>query len=246
MPDSTVDIHDTYYKEILSEIGYPVVKEEDLEFTQEDIVDTCIRPAIRLFFTWFPKRAIDRYPITYTFDIDFPDEDTFGVVDARLNKTAFGGATPRSESAFVNSLNYQVMNRSSNKYHSTNDYGMFQAKVMERAEGRAAVNMYGAFKVDVDEDARKVTGYSNTPGELTITWAKMSYNFSDIPQSKLNDVIKLSKANVLRLFAMLRNQLQDDVNIEFDVSEFQSRAQDLEEQVMERWRSMTKPVVIRG
>lgn len=242
--DIMITVHEQYKKEILSEIGYPVVKVEDLEFTWDDIVDTCIRPAVRLYFKWFPKREVVHYPITYTFEIDFPDEDTFGVVDARLNKTAFSGATPRSESAFINAMNFH--HRSGSRYHHTYDYGTFQARVMERAEGRAAINQYGAFKVDIDEDNRIVHGYSNTPGELTIIWAKFSHNFDEIPYSKLDDVIKLSKANVLRLFYMLRSQLDDDVNVQFDVSDFESRAKDLEESVLDRWKSITKPVVLRG
>jgi len=244
MPDSNIVIPDQYYKEILSEIGYPVIKEDDLEFSREDIMDTCIRPAIRLLFTWFPKKNIQHYPVTSRFSIDFPSENTFGITDARLNTSAFGGATARSESAFVNHINYRQSTGS--RYHSKYDYGTFEARVMERAEGKAAVNTYGSFKVDIDENERIATGYTNTPGELTITWAEMSTDFNEVPQSKLSDVLKLSKANVLRLFYMLRTQIEDDVNIQFNISDFQDRADTLEEDVMERWRSISKVVVLRG
>ena len=48
-------ISDKDYNEILAEIGYPVVRAGDLEYTKEQIEDLFIYPALREFFIWFPK-----------------------------------------------------------------------------------------------------------------------------------------------------------------------------------------------
>jgi len=98
----------------------------------------------------------------------------------------------------------------------------------------------------VDESNRKITGYTNITGELIITWAKHSYNFNEVPLSKLKDVIKLSQSILLRTLGMLRSQVNSGTSNEFNYQSFIDRADKLEEDVMTRWRGLTKVVLIRG
>lgn len=240
-----ITIQESEYKEIITELGYPVVNEEDLEFSRRDIQDLFIYPAMREYFTWFPKELETSQSITGRFEIPFPDSYTYGIIDSRLNTTASGSDV--TASPFMNELVFNVRTRSGRGVYGTaNDYGMTQANYLERAERRAVNDYSKSYKISVDSGERKVYGYTNIAGELVIVWAKYSDNFDDIPYRRKSEVIDLAKSKVLKGFAMLRGQMNADIGVEFDTRVFEDRARDLEEKVLEKWKSMTKVAVIRG
>lgn len=232
------------YFEILTEIGYPVVEENDLEFTRADIEKYFIYPALREFFIWFPKTEIQSVFVSSEFSIDFPDDDTYGVVDARINTSATGEG--RTSSPFVNSLYFKQTTSGSKMYGTNNDYGVRDAKYLERAFNKANSNMVRAQRLHVDPAAKKLTGYTTVNGELIITWAKSTKNFNDVPFIRKTDVLDLAKSRILKSFAMLRSQMNSDVGVEFNSSEFLSRSKDLEDKVMEKWKSISKVTILRN
>jgi hypothetical protein len=236
-------ISDLDYYEILSSIGYPVVTEENLEFQKADIEKYFIYPALREFFIWFPIKEVQSQMVTSSFDIDFPDEYTFGIIDARINTSVTsGGATT---SPFMNEINFS-MNKSSKMYGTNNDYGVQESKYYERAYKQAEAAYIRAQRISVDDVNRTVSGYTNISGELIITWAKYSENFSNVPFKKKNEVMDLAKSRVMRGFSMLRNQLDSDTGVSFNTQDLMSRAEDLERKVLEKWQSISKIVVIRN
>jgi hypothetical protein len=237
-----ITITEDTYQEVISEIGYPVIGEEDLEMTRSQIQSLYVWPAMREFFRWFPKSEVSSHSITGSFSIPFPNDTTFGIVDSRLNTSMSSGA--RTTSPFMNEIMIQGARGTSGVYGTRNDYGMLEARYMERATQRASNEYARAHKVTVQ--GTNVIGYTNVPGELILTWAKFSTSFSDIPFIRQQNVIDLAKANTLEGFAMLRGQASIDAGIEFDVGAFRDRAQTLREEVMETWKQMTKVVVIRG
>lgn len=238
-------ISEIEYKQIISEIGHPVISEEDLEFSRTDIQDLFILPAMQEYFIWFPKEEETSQKIAGRFDIPFPDSMTYGILDSRLNTTASGSDV--TSSPFVNELIFNSRTASTfGKYGTNNDYGMTQAAYLERAERRAVNDYAKAYKISVDESNQKVTGYTNVAGEIIITWAKFSDNFADIPFRRKPEVRDLARAYVLKGFAMLRGQMNTDIGVEFDTGVFEDRAQELEEKTLEKWKSMTKVAIIRG
>lgn len=240
-----ISIQESDYKEILVEVGYPVVSEEDLEFSREDIKDLFIFPAMREYFIWFPKEKETSISITGKFEVPFPDNQTYGIIDSRLNTTASGGAV--TSSPFMNELIFNARsNSSTGKYGTKNDYGFSEVNYTERAERRAVNDYSKSYKISVDNSEKKVYGYTNVAGELIITWAKYSDNFDDIPFRRKSEVLDLAKAKTLKGFAMLRGQMNTDIGVEFDAAVFEDRARDLEEKTLEKWRSMTKVAIIRG
>lgn len=238
-------ISDKDYSEILAEIGYPVVRAEDLEYTKEQIEDLFIYPALREFFIWFPKTQQQSVYVSSEFSVDFPDEETYGIVDARINTSITGDG--RTSSPFINSLYFKQSTTSGFKMYGTPyDYGVTEAKYTERTYNKAANNFIRAKRIDVDPVNRKLTGFTTVNGELLITWAKESTNFNDVPFTRKTDVINLAKANVLKGFALLRGQLNSDTGVEFNNSEFLSRAGDLEDKVMNKWKAISKVVILRN
>ncbi len=237
-------INDKDYYEILSEIGYPVVTEDDLEFTKTQIQDYFIEPALREFFIWFPKKLTQNQYITSTFEVDFPNEDVYGLLDARINTSVTAeGATA---SPFINQLNFRTGGFSSNMYGTRNDYGVNEAKYLEKALNQSQQAYVRAQRIDVDEINRAVSGYTNVSGELLLIWAQKSDNFSEVPFRRKTEVIELAKSKVLKGFAMLRSQLDSDVGVSFNSQDFMSRADDLEEKVLRKWKSMSKVAIIRN
>lgn len=238
-------ISDQDYYEILAEIGYPIIQPEDLEFTKEQIEDYFIYPALREYFVWFPKTSLQSVYVSSEFSVDFPDEETYGVVDARINTSITGDG--RTSSPFVNALYFKKTTTSGFKMYGTdNDYGVTEAKYLERAYNKAASNYMRVKRLDVDYANKKLDGYTTVNGELLITWAKASSNFNDVPFTRKTDVIELAKSKVLKGFAMLRGQLNSDVGVEFNTSDFMSRSQDLEDKVMNKWKAISKVTILRN
>lgn len=237
-------ISDQDYFEILTEIGYPVLAEEDLEFARKDIEKYFIYPALREFFIWFPKTETQSSYVSSEFSIDFPDDETYGIVDARINTSISGDG--RTSSPFVNSLYYSQAKSGYKMYGTGNDYGVRDASFMERAYNKAVGNRVRVKHLEVDTTNRKLKGYTTINGELIIIWAKESKNFNDVPFIRKTDVLELAKSKVLKGFAMLRSQFDADTGVDFNTSDFISRADDLEEKVMNKWKSISKVTILRN
>lgn len=239
-----MQISDKEYFEIISELGYPAVQEGDLEFTREQIEDNFIFPALREFFVWFPKTEVQSVHVSSEFSIDFPDEYTYGVADARINSAVTGDG--RIGSPFIDSMYFQQTRSGMRMYGTPYDYGVTEAKFLERAYSKAAMNNMRVKRMDVDAVNKKFNGFTNINGELIVTWAKYSDNFDDVPFTRKTDVIELAKSKVLRGFALLRSQLDSDIGVALNTSEFMSRASDLEDKVMNRWKAISKVTIIRN
>lgn len=236
-------ISDSDYQEILSELGVPVVSQDVLEFTREHIEDVFIFPAMREYFSWFPLKLVQSVKVTGDFTLDFPDDFTYGVIDARISTGGVGGS---SGSPFLNEIMIKQRSSSGGLYGTPYDYGTNESYYMERSLKQAQMNTQRVKRLDVDEGNKTVTGYSNIAGELIITWAKYSDDFATIPFRRKTEVINLAKANVLRGFAMLRGQFSSDINVDFNADVFSRRADELYDKTMNKWKRMTKVAISRN
>lgn len=237
-------ISDADYREILVEVGYPVVKEDELEFSREEIQDFFIFPAMRDYFSWFPIIQTESIYVSSEFSVDFPDEKTYGIIDARINTAITGDG--RTSSPLINSLYFKKSGMASKKYGTEYDYGVTEAKYMERAYNKAVNNYIRAKRLDVDQTSRTLSGFTTVNGELVIQWAKYSDNFNDIPFKRKSEVLNLAKSKLLKSLAMLRSQFDSDTGTGFNTSDFMSRADDLEEKVMTKWKAISKVAIIRN
>lgn len=240
MADVLID--NSYYNRILRITGFPIVTK--LEISEEDIKNLCIAPALEEYFIWFPIKVVTSYNATTEFSIAFPDDNTYGIVDARVNLSGY-----RNVEGVSNPLVAELLYNSSSrigKYGTPYDYDFKQARISAQMEQQATVNLIGTKKIRVDEVNRVVTGYTNVGGELIITWAKFSNDFDDVSFRRRREVIKLCQANVLEYIGMLRGQISDDTGTEFNYDMLLDKADTFREDVMTKWGEMTKPVVIRS
>lgn len=243
---STLNISDYDYQRILTSVGYPIISESDLGVTPAFIKDHLILPALKEnFFKWFPITESQQISAGTSFSVDFPDENTFGVTDVRL--VVQGRGAIRTGNPLINELNIKVKEGSyQNKWDTGNDYGYAEVFEMERARAQSVVSTNKSLRKHVDYQNRKVTGYTNVTGDISITWAKHSNDFDDVPFKFKEDVIKLSQSMVLQYFGRLRNQSTSNLPTELDGTDFIDRADELYEEVMQKWRQYTKVVLIRN
>lgn len=237
IPEILID--DNYLEEILTVVGFPLIELKDLEVSDKSkIINLFIKPCVREYYKWFPKKTTSEYAISSTFSIDFPNENVYGVTGTRLN--TYANTTPVTTNPFFNNLFVRSIS-GSGKYGY--DYGEMGAILYEQSEMQSFIDSQKAFVVHVDKDERKVWGYSNITGRVIIDWASWDSDFSKIPFVRLNDVLDLCKATVLEFYGNLRGQQDSNLSNQFNFDLMLERAQTLRDRVMEDWKSHTKVVI---
>jgi hypothetical protein len=237
--------------EILSAVGYPTISLSDLEFPNEKVFrEVILVPVMREYFTWFPIVKPVEYEIMSTFEIPFPTIQTFTVNQAYLNTAGFGVRS--STNPFLNNSVYRAVNNASSYggglYGTKNDYGMFSARIQERAERQSLIDTNKCLHLRTNHSDRKVEGWSNITGKLVVQWCEWSENFEDVVFQRRTDVKKLAKAKLMLHLGMLRSQLGATsglpVNMNYQI--FVDKGEKLEEEVLKRWKELTKTVIMKG
>jgi hypothetical protein len=96
---------------------------------------------------------------------------------------------------------------------------------------------------------RYCIGYSTVGGSVNVKWLCCSYDFDDIKFSIRTDFRNLGKAAILRNLGMLRALVKSDVPGAIDFSLYNSRADTLEQKVIEKWEKQASNLalsVMRG
>jgi hypothetical protein len=236
--------------EILSVIGYPVLSLSDIKElgSEEQFKQNIVWPSLRTFFQWFPIVENEEYQISGQFDIDFPDSNTFTVVDSRLNTAGF--VARDSNNPFLNNSIYRSVTSSTGygggQYGTMNDYDMAQVRIYQRMERQSNIDLNKAFKVDVDLSNKKVSGFTNVTGRLIIKWGKYSEDFSKVPLRWESDVINLCKSKLLINLAMIRGQMTANIPSNFNYQLFLDEGKRIETEVLKRFKSISKVVLLRN
>lgn len=240
-------ISDSDYNRILTIIGYPVVSVSDLgeNITDSFIKDTLILPVLTdIYSIYFPIKTYSQYNVSSSIDIDFPNDETFGIIDARLNTRKETGMV-RVANPIINEINIKHGGRSQHMWGTENDYGYTAYKRIQKLESDSTITDNKAFKVRVNATERKLEGYSNTYGQLSVTWADYTEDWDDIQKRFKNDAIKLAQAIIMEYFGLLREQSVNDLPSELSGTEFLSRSESYREEVLEKWNNFSKVVIIR-
>lgn len=245
---ATLQIPDDIYQRILTIVGYPVVEETDLGLTPDQIKDLLILPPVKnVYFSYFPRTEQANHTVSSTFNIDFPDEQTFAVRDARINTRPYHGGG-KVANPLINELNIRIRQGGGmgmKMWGTENDYGYSQVKIFESRERQAYIEEDRATYIFVNYDERRLEGYTNTYGDLAVDWAKWSNDWSHVRFHHQEEVIKLCQAYIAEYFGNLFNMNNANVPNELEGADLLSRADDLRQEVMEKWAARAKPVVLR-
>ena len=230
------------YESIITCIGYPLMEPSDMGISDEDVKRLYIREAMEEFWTRFPIQVSEEFSATGPFEIPYPDDNTFGVTSCQVNHNIYDGV--RTASPFYNAMSVTNRTMDYRAFGTPYDYGMRNVLPMRNAEIASQAQFLKSVKV-YSED-RKIKGYSNLSGRLTVVWAKKSYNWNDIPFNFQNDVEKMAQAKMLRGIGMLKKQFASNgIPVEIDADAFLDRAEELEEFVWERWNGIPKIAIVR-
>lgn len=238
-------ITDSEYNRILTAIGYPIVSVTDVGLTDEQVKTLFIEPVLtEVYSVFFPKKAYSQYSIGSTFSIDFPDEYTIGVVDTRLNTFPEEGAA-KTASPLINQLNITIGGRSQKMWGTPNDYGYSQVKIFQKMEAEAQIQDNKAFSVRVNREDRVLEGYTNTYGEMSVTWAKYIEDWAEIQYRFKKDARELAQARLMEYLGRIWEQTTGNLPEDVDGSGYLSAAEDIRTRIMEKWQNYSKVVLLR-
>jgi hypothetical protein len=249
-----VAISDVDLNMLLSDIGVPFINIPELEFTRDQIINTMIYPALRIYYKWFPIIVMGRYPLADTnFNIPIPSY-AFTAQRAYINpgypiSNIQGNPLIRYFDEVLMSISprgaFSTPNLNSSRRQGFVDTQSYSTYILERAARQGIINYGTRTRVRIYIQQGMVIGYTTKRGVLEIEWGMMSNQWTDIPFNRQDEVRDLAKAYVLRAFAMLRMQSKSDIPGTINYQEFLTRADKLEERTIELWQSAAKPAVIR-
>lgn len=241
-----IQIDDLYFNQVKSVLAYPMV--DNVVLDDDHIKELALFPAMMQYFRKFPLEDYLEQSITGQVIIDFPDEFTYGVLDARVvNKGAGSSPAETSILQILASSNLSISRQNSYGIKGYNPNGLFQAQHSQRLYRNSLAKESTTIKTKVDPQRKRVICYSNISGVLNITWAKYSFDFDNILFQHKQDVVKLSQANLLYHLADV-SDIIDDSNLEVTINSdaLKSRADALREEVMGIWDEYQDVIVLSG
>lgn len=259
---SSIIITDEEYLLCVTELGLPFLREEELEYSRDIIIDTCIKPALDQFYAYFPiviDEAVGpmggnvKYEVPYH---DFPENPTAFAYKAIPYMTL--GTMGTSGTAYTNAFTYMRSEYMGFGGGGMATGGMFgrgvsyrkpvpgfagmenmDASLQQMAVRQGYMNYFRQeYERDIFKNGKKyVSGFTSIGGSLNIHWLCMDKDYSHIDYWMLPEVRKLATAYALRNFGMLRSLIKPDDNSPLDFSMYTARADALEEKVLGSWKT---------
>ncbi len=241
----SVSITEEWINQIKTVIGYPTVNKVFL--TDDQIRTYIVATVLREYFTKFPIEVTDQQSISSSpseLEIDFPDENTFGVTSlAVVGKL---GGTSGGTSSFYDLVRFQQMGST----ELGGSYGIkgfnpnsLQQTYLDRIQQVGSVqNALGSNDFRVYTAERKIVVHTDQTGFVLMTWAKLSTNFEDVLFERKQDVIDLSKANLLMHLVNTEGLINEPT---MDIGELRSKAEELRNPIVEEWKEIPDVILLR-
>lgn len=259
--DYAIDIDDDNLTIILNEVGVPFLRIDELEYGKRELINYCIKPALDRYYTFFPiikEQAIGTYSSGTPFKIEMPENAYSGIPYYTMAGGGAGGSASYGMGAF-SLFREQLLYGTGTTFGHTGGYGfghgITYSKPVPGYTGRyggAASNILDPLAVSqgysnywrrekfhkVKENGKwYITGFSTIGGYLNIKWLCSSKHWDDIPFVLQSDVRDLCKAYVMRSLSSLRSLVKSDVAGAIDYSSMASRANDLEKEIVDKFKS---------
>ena len=257
-----VNISDKELIIILNEVGIPFLRFDEIEYSKKELIDYCIKPALDKFYTFFPiikEQAIGTYSSGAAFKIEFPETAYSGIPYYTMASAGGGGNGASYGMGAFSLFREQLLYGTGTTFGQTGGYGfghgITYSKPVPGFTGRyggMASTMLDPLAVSqgysnyfrrekfhkVKENGKwYMTGFSTIGGYLNVKWLCSSNDWDDVPFSLLSDVRDLCKAYVMRSLSSLRSLVKSDIPGNIDYSSMASRANDLEKEVIDRFKA---------
>ena len=244
-------ISDFWLNQIKKVLAYPSA--DNLLLNDDEIKTFCVFSAMRDYFVRFPIKTTVQVDVTQNITIDFPDDDTFGVLDLRVVGKS-GTLAESSGNSFWGILQYQAFNGTSNSgvgkgsmygIEGYNPSGLAQTHLMKRQEYASLQNSLNTIDYRIDIPNRNIVVYSSAQSKVLVAWAKQSNDFSKVTFEQQQNVVKLAQANLMRHLADTASIVSDNaLDIDINTDELKTKADELEEKVIEIWNEYPHPFVL--
>lgn len=259
---SSISISDQEYMIVAAELGVPFLREEELEYNRDIIIDICIKPAIDQYYAFFPiiiDEAVQGIGPNQEYFVEyhtFPDDPSAvaykgipymtmgagGGTSAAYGTGAFSFMREQYTSGYMGGSSYGfgrgiTYSKPVPGFTGRSNGDFMSAYILGRAAQQGYIN-YNRREYDRDvfkNNKRYVHGFASTGGALNIHWMCMSTDYARIDYWMLPEVRKLCTANALRNLGALRSLIKPSDNNPIDFSGMQTRADALESKVLERW-----------
>lgn len=247
---SNIIIEDSYLNLIKRVIAYPAV--DSLLLSDDEILDLCVMPSLQRYFTKFPIKEEYIAAINGEQFIAFPDEFTFGCLDARVVDL---GLLPGSGTSFWDLIMFQNTTSVGSSMKGVGAYGvkgynpsgLLYQRDVERQKFKSQQNNYTTVKTRVDLVNKRLIVYSSITGALNITWAKYSNDFGDVSYERKLDVVKLCQAELLDQLIDSASILSDSgLEITINIDKLGERSTKLKEEVNDAWSQIPDSIWIHA
>lgn len=248
-----VVIDDEYLIMMLTELGVPFLRVDELEYTRDAICKYCIKPAMITYYGFFPimrEEVIGTVGPGGSFKREMPKDAFYGVPFYILGA---GGASAGYGSGAFALYREQMIYGGGGTGGGAFGRGLSYKKPVPGWVGleskdaalqglqaqQGYINYFRREHIHIlKENGKKyITGYSTVGGSVNVKWLCASWDFDDIRFSMRTQFMKLAKANILRSHAVLRDMAKTDVPGAFDASKLLNRADNLEKEVMDVWNA---------
>lgn len=261
--DGGVVIDDEQLGIMLTEVGVPFLRIDELEYTANAIKKYCLKPVFDTYFGFFPiikEDVIGQMSGGTEFKKEFPP-NAFAAVPYYVLGAGGGAEFRGAFSLYREQMMYGGGMMSGGGFGRGVSYrkpvpgfvGLQQgdANMNMRAAQQGYVNYFRREHVRTikENGKRYCIGYSTVGGSVNVKWLCCSYDFDDIKFSIRTDFRNLGKAAILRNLGMLRALVKSDVPGAIDFSLYNSRADTLEQKVIEKWEKQASNLalsVMRG
>lgn len=262
--DGGVLIDDEQLGIMLTEVGVPFLRVDELELTANAIKKFCLKPAFDTYFGFFPiikEEVVGAMPGGSEFKKEYP-ADAYAAVPYYV--LGAGSAGQQFKGAF-SLYREQMMYGGGSMMGGAFGRGVSYRKPVPGFVGLqnadASLNVLAAQQGYINYFRREhvhsikeggkryAVGYSTVGGTVNIKWLCNSYDFDDVKFSIRTDFRNLGKANILRNLGMLRSLVKTDLPGQIDFSIYNSRADSLEQKVTEKWEKQASQLalsVLRG
>lgn len=262
---SEVEMDDDELIVLMTECGVPFLRFDELEYDKPTIYKYMIKPALDVHYSLHPiivDESLGNYSAGASFKVPFP-KDVHGAIVYYVLGQGGNGASFGSGafSLYREQMMYGTSGTSGSGFGTGVSYrkpvpgfvglqaGDAALQGMQAAQGYANYFRREHYKKVKENGKYYATGYSTLGGALQAKWLKHSYDWNDIEFEYLPDVRNLCKAYIMRNLGMLRAMLKSDTAGSIDFSLYNSRADTLEQKVMEKWEkqpTMLSHSIMRG
>lgn len=261
--DGGVVIDDEQLGIMLTEVGVPFLRIDELEYTANAIKKYCLKPVFDTYFGFFPiikEEVVGQMGGGAEFKKEFPP-NAYAAVPYYVLGAGGGSEFRGAFSLYREQMMYGGGMMTGGSFGRGVSYrkpvpgfvGLQQAdaNMNMRAAQQGYVNYFRREHVrTIKENGKKYcVGYSTVGGSVNVKWLCCSYDFDDIKFSIRTDFRNLGKAAILRNLGMLRALVKSDVPGAIDFSLYNSRADTLEQKVIEKWEKQASNLalsVMRG